>query len=518
MKRLQELERFGYNVEVVWECDFRAEMEQNEDLKQFLKDLNVSSPLRPVDALFGGRTNALRLHYECTEDEEIKVLDFTSLYPFCNSRCAYPVGHPKIITENFDPLSTYFGFVKCRILPPRGMFLPVLPFRTKGKLLFPLCRTCAEQEVDSCEHTDDQRAWDGTFVSPELQKAVEMGYCVLHLYEVWHWERVADYDASTTSGGLFTDYIKTFLKIKQESSGWPLHCESADARARYLQEYREHEGIQLDSSKVMKTPLRAVAKLLLNSLWGKFAQNPDLVKTEYVSSYENLVKLLLDETIEVRTLTLLNDNLALVQYRDTVISPLSTENIAVAAFTTAHARLRLYGVMDEIVQGDRDRLLYFDTDSVFYVRRPGLSDPVCGEFLGDLTDEYPGRRIFRFVSGGPKNYAYEFEDGDSVVKVKGFTLNHRNSKVITPQLMLEMAKKRDGARVEIFNPKKILRSTVHGVITRPERKRYRVVYTKRVVHRNGTTTPFGYRSPHSKRTAAALGASGGHKRLRINSR
>ena len=54
------------------------------------------------------------------------------------------VGHPRIITENFDDVSTYFGLVKCTVLPPQGLFHPGLPYCTQGKLMFPLCKACAD--------------------------------------------------------------------------------------------------------------------------------------------------------------------------------------------------------------------------------------------------------------------------------------------------------------------------------------------------------------------------------------
>ena len=54
----------------------------------------------------------------------------------------------------------------------------------------------------------------------------------------------------------------------------------------------------------------------------------------------------------------------------------------------------------------RDRCLYFDTDSIVYISRPGSSDPPVGDYLGDLTDELDGRHIIEFISDGPKNYAY----------------------------------------------------------------------------------------------------------------
>ena len=40
---------------------------------------------------------------------------------------------------------TYFGLIKCLVLPPRDLLIPVLPFRANGKLLFPLCRKCVEE-------------------------------------------------------------------------------------------------------------------------------------------------------------------------------------------------------------------------------------------------------------------------------------------------------------------------------------------------------------------------------------
>ncbi len=68
-------------------------------------------------------------------------------------------------------------------------------------------------------------------------------------------------------------------------------------------------------------------------------------------------------------------------------------------------------------------VLYYDMDSVIYVKRPGGYVPECGDFLGDLTDELPpGRHIVEVTCCGPKNYGYMLDDGTCFVKVKGFTL------------------------------------------------------------------------------------------------
>ena len=84
------------------------------------------------------------------------------------------VGHPRIITENFDEdISSYFGLIKCTVLPPRGLFHPVLPYRTQDKLMFPLCRTCADVcNQTSYTHTEHERAIIGTWCSVELEKAL----------------------------------------------------------------------------------------------------------------------------------------------------------------------------------------------------------------------------------------------------------------------------------------------------------------------------------------------------------
>ena len=173
------------------------------------------------------------------------------------------MGHPEIITENFADISTYFGLIKCTVLPPRGLFHPVLPYRTKDKLMFPLCKTCADTlNQNPCTHSDQERAILGTWCHAELMKAIEKGYEVLKIHEVWHWHQTTD--------KLFKDYVDTFLKIKQEASGYPKECVTDEQKQRYIDEYYEHEGIRLEPNKIEYNPgLRSLAKLALNSLWGR---------------------------------------------------------------------------------------------------------------------------------------------------------------------------------------------------------------------------------------------------------
>ena len=92
-------------------------------------------------------------------------------------------------------------------------------------------------------------------------KAIEKGYQILKIHEVWHFPKHTDQ--------LFKGYVDTFLKIKQEASGYPKDCATEEQKQAYVDEYYEHEGIRLDPEKIEYNPgLRSLAKLMLNSLWG----------------------------------------------------------------------------------------------------------------------------------------------------------------------------------------------------------------------------------------------------------
>lgn len=78
------------------------------------------------------------------------------------------------------------------------------------------------------------------------------------------------YHFEATSDSLFRSYIDLFLKIKQESSGWPTECDTEEKKAEYIRQYEVREGVKLEASNIAKNPgRRQVAKLALNSFWGR---------------------------------------------------------------------------------------------------------------------------------------------------------------------------------------------------------------------------------------------------------
>ena len=233
---------------------------------------------------------------------------------------------------------------------------------------------------------------------------------------VWHFDETCE--------GLFRDYVNTWLKIKQEASGWPSWVgDDETKRQQYLREYDEHEGIQLEYDKIEENKgLRTLAKMMLNSMWGKFGQRLNKTQVQQFDDPQAFRHFLDTDKLDVRHVSVMNDAMVEVHYayqdKDIPVSP--HLNIFVAAFTMCWARLRLYEALELV----GERVLYYDTDSVIYLQEEGQPNPVLGDYLGKFTSELEeDDHIVEFVSGGPKNYGYKTKQGQVECKVRGFRLN-----------------------------------------------------------------------------------------------
>jgi hypothetical protein len=132
-------------------------------------------------------------------------------YPYINKTGKAVLGHPKIITENFDDLSTYEGLIKCKVLTPCKLHIRVLPIKINNKLMFSLCRTCTElKQQTNCHHNKEERSFTGTWVTDELKMAIRNGYVVDTVSEVWHFEHVELYDPRSTTGVFLPNISKFF--------------------------------------------------------------------------------------------------------------------------------------------------------------------------------------------------------------------------------------------------------------------------------------------------------------------
>ena len=495
--KIQRLERAGYTVIVEWECQWEKKVKANPAIQAFLKTLDMVPPLQPRDAFFGGRTGAVSLYHRVGPGEKILYVDVTSLYPWVNKTKPYPLGHPEIeCPPTSQDISQYFGLATVTILPPRQLYHPVLPVRHGGKLTFPLCMACVREQQPKpmlersarCTHTDQQRQLQGTWCTPEIEKAMDMNYQLIRIHEVWHF--------SKQEAGLFQPYVDTWLKLKQESAGWPRWCQTQEQKDRYVRQYKATEGITLQN--VNKNPGRKqVAKLMLNSFWGKFGEKTNKSKVEQVVQPHQLYKIITDSANDVQALRLCTDDVLEVVFKQTEDNDLPSDrtNIFIAAFTTCWARLKLYSYLERL----GEQVLYYDTDSVIYSWSPGQPPPIeTGDFLGQMTDELDGDHIVEFVSGGAKNYGYQTSGGKFECKVRGFTLNVRGQQVLNYQTMKEniLSELDDpaGRTIAVKNPNHFKRdSTLKKIKLVEQTKQYRLVFDKRVVDPHTKRSyPFGY--------------------------
>lgn len=517
VRKAQKIRAHGYTVETMWECEWETLKAQGRSLA---RPFSVTERLRMRDAFYGGRTGLTKL-YTCVGSDDVASIeykDFTSLYPFVNKNGGtikpYPIHHPKILTSLDQDLGTtlepYYGFVYLDILPPNDLYVAPLPYRTKNgkRLLFPLCRTCAEEGLEEyCPHErEEERFLRGTWVTEEVKLSLRYGYKILQIHEVWHFSR--------TSKTLFTEYMKVFQKVKQEASGWPSWCETEADKTRYLSDYLRHEGIALDRNKIVKNPpARQTAKYSLNVLWGGLGRKGNRIRGEFFDTAEDWYRVALNPSIDIHQVYPIKEKFLHAFYNlheefENLDETCKNTSVALAAFTTYMAREVLWYAMEKV----GDDLNYNDTDSLVYDVPVGKEDPLpTGTYFGDLTDEIPeDKKIVEFIACGAKNYSYTLASknvtpggegeknplANTVTKVRGIRLNSETSKCVNRDTMRQIVFnlvddiKEEGVGLSEAMDKQAIYVTYPHNITRDKKtyslnssemtKLYKPVLTKRI--------------------------------------
>ena len=202
----------------------------------------------------------------------------------------------------------------------------------------------------------------------------------MKIHEIWH------FSEDQRVEGLFTGYVDTLLKMKQESSGRPSHVRTPEELQNYINHYEVPEGIQMEPGKIVKNAAkRSLAKLMLNAFWGKFGERLNKSAVESVTAPHELFEYLNNSLMVIHAIRVFSEDVLEVvfSYVDEDASEGKKTNIFIAAFTTAQARLKLYNYLDPL----RDQVLYYDTYSVIYSCKPGQTTIALGDYLGDMTSE-----------------------------------------------------------------------------------------------------------------------------------
>ena len=211
---------------------------------------------------------------------------------------------------------------------------------------------------------------------------------------------------------------------------------------------------------------------------------PQTVITTDTAKYYSMLN---DTTLDIRCVNFVGEEKVAITYKtkEEFIIPSGRTNVVIAAMTTAHARMVLYEALEKL---GSDRTLYFDTDSVIYISKPGDWEMETSSYLGGWTDELgQGETIKTFLCGGPKNYAYELSSGKRVVKCKGI-----KTKLVHFDNLCGFIDGTGPSYVNVERPLKIVRRN-NELFNVKEVKKYRMVYTKRKILADGVSTrPFGY--------------------------
>jgi len=299
---------------------------------------------------------------EAPKGIKIKAYDVNSLYPSQMESQLMPIGMLTYFNGNILNIDeNAFGFFYVKITAPDEIKHPILQTRVKvngiNKTIAPI------------------GTWEDMLFSQEMYNAMKVGYT----FEVlWGY--------TFKSENVFKDYVNFLYNLRL---------------------------------KYPKTdPMNFIAKILLNSLYGRFGMNDNfedinIIQKDYLADFKN--KFLNIITSETKL-----DDYFMVETKNSVNILENDEsthniNVAIAAAITAYARIH----MSQFKNNPNFNLYYFYTDSIYTDSEIDKSfiDP---KILGKLKLEYVCDKAI-FLT--PKVYCLLTTSGDFIFKIKGLTKN-----------------------------------------------------------------------------------------------
>ena len=349
---------------------FKANFMPKDTLYQMLGkvewDIRESYTGGAVDVYNNHKGFSKNLHHY--NREQLYYYDVNSLYPFVMSTLEMPIGKPIAFEGDIttvDPEA--YGFFYCEITCPDDIEHPILQRRIKT--------------ADGVRTIAGVGSWTGWVSSKEMETCLDLGY-TFNIIRGYKFKKAV----------IFKEYVHRLYQIR------------------------------LTYNKT--NPLNLVAKLLMNSLYGKFGMKPEATEVKLYdqrdSSQMELLQILLEcygesvqDLIKVGNHYIMQDNRKCYKFnqKEDVYHGLDV-NIAIASTITAGAR----SYMSQFKNIDGVKLYYSDTDSII-VNKP-LSDASVGNKLGQVKLECT---IKRGVFLAPKVYGLITTEGETIIKVKGLT-------------------------------------------------------------------------------------------------
>ena len=299
------------------------------------------------------------------ENTIVYAYDVNSLYPFVMNNSDMPIGKPTLFEGNIRNFNKdAFGFFYCKITTPDNLEHPIIQTHIKTE--------------DGLRTIAPLGEWSDMIFSSELDNAMKLGY----KFEIlWGYK----FD----SKNVFKEYIDCLYEL----------------RINYPK----------------SNPLNYIAKLLQNSLYGRFGMIdtfPDITIFKDKKSYLDFMN---DETQDIFDTVQLGDKL-LVKHRSEdknqqtmLYGNLETHNtnVSIASAITAYARIH----MSQFKNNSDFTLYYTDTDSA-YIDKALPKYMVSDKILGKMKLE---NVLDKAIFLAPKVYYLITELGQHIYKVKGLS-------------------------------------------------------------------------------------------------
>jgi hypothetical protein len=195
----------------------------------------------------------------------------------------------------------------------------------------------------------------------------------------------------------------------------------------------------IDKSSIGYNPaMRTLAKVCLNSLWGRFSLRNQLARTIITDEPFILRQYLLDPKIDITVAEELSDDIFMILYtpKEEFVEEHDCSNVIISLWTTSAARVKLLKSLQKVTSTSNSTVLYMDTDSIIYSHRIDNDPLTTGPHLGDFTDESIDKEIVEFCLGGCKNYAIKCRPYSNpleyqyILKIRGITLDYNACKAL----------------------------------------------------------------------------------------
>ena len=294
---------------------------------------------------------------ESKPNVKINCYDVNSLYPSQMQSQEMPVGVPTYFKGDIRLINpNAFGFFYCEIIAPDNIKHPIIQTHVKTNNGI---RTMAP--IGN---------WEDIIFSSEMDNAKKYGY-QFNIKWGYTFEKAI----------IFKDYVE-FLHL---------------LRSQYSR----------------TDPMNLIAKILLNSLYGRFGMDDNFLEVNIIHKdfYADFENKFLDNIIQTQEL----GDYKLVTYR--VVNKIESNNethnvsIGIASAITAYSRIH----MSQFKNNPKINLYYTDTDSIYTdsdIDESFISDTI----LGKLKIEHVCKKAI-FLS--PKVYCLETIDKEFIYKVKG---------------------------------------------------------------------------------------------------